>query len=269
MTTRSIRRAAATAVATAIGLSIAAGAALAATTDTEAATWQLRAQVRIRPGGGLSDPRSISGAVDLFHQGACRRADDLLADGEPKATRVELTLWRQAGPIDETRAPVPDVRCEHALERESGFDASARLTYPRAGGDAQRTSTIPVERAVEMAVEMANAIAPHVLETGEQAWLKIRLGSQEKRVRPMIRSLAVRHGVDVGTALRVAECESGFNPRAYSPPYAGIYQQHVGYWDRRARHFGHPGESPFDPFANVDVSLRMVKALGWGHWGCA
>ena len=267
--TRKHRRAAATAVAAAIGFSIVAGAALAAAEETTAPSYQLRAQVKIRPGGGLTDPRSISGAIDLFHQGACQRAEDLLADGQPKATRIELTLWRQEGPADQTRSPVPNVRCEDSLERESGFDADARVTYPRQPGETARTSRITVEQAVEMAVQFANTIAARVMQTGEEAWIKVRLGAEEKRVRPMIRSLSLRHGVDAGQALRVAECESGMNPRAYSPPYAGIYQQHVGYWDRRARQFGHPGESPFDPYANVDVSLRMAKSLGWEHWGCA
>jgi hypothetical protein len=85
----------------------------------------------------------------------------------------------------------------------------------------------------------------------------------------MIRSLAGRHGVSVTTSLRVAACESRFNPRAYNYPYAGIYQQNVRLWDRRAKHFGHPGTSPFDAYPNVDVSLKMARSMGWGHWGCA
>jgi soluble lytic murein transglycosylase-like protein len=100
-------------------------------------------------------------------------------------------------------------------------------------------------------------------------WITLRLGTAEKPVRGMIRSLARRYGVSVSTSLRVAGCESHFNPRAYDYPYAGVYQQDVRYWGRRAAHFGHRGDSPLDAHANVDVSLKMARSMGWGHWGCA
>jgi hypothetical protein len=109
------------------------------------------------------------------------------------------------------------------------------------------------------------------MATGEQGWITLRLRTSQKPVRDMIRSLATRHGVSVGTSLRVAGCESRFRSRAYNPagPYAGVYQQSVPLWPGRARRFGHPGASPFDTYANVDVSLKMARAMGWGHWGCA
>ncbi|MGH2685917.1 MAG: hypothetical protein ACRDJP_10680 [Actinomycetota bacterium] len=249
----------------AAALALAPALALAET----APTWQLRGQVRMRPGSGLSDPRSISGAADLLHQAACRRAQVLLADAKPPRSEVEMVLWRQEGTSDETSTNVPDVDCDTKLMRTSAHRLNAWVSYPRDTGKYVQSRRMTVGGAVELAAKLANRIGPWVMETGEKATIKIRMRTREKPVRGMIRSLSRRYGVDAGTAIRVAQCESGLNPRAYSPPYAGIFQHDVSYWSRRAAHYGHKGASPFDAYANVDVSLRMADAQGWQHWGCA
>ena len=232
------------------------------------ASWQLRAQVRPRPGVGLSKPRVLSDAVPLMRRAACRRAHDLLWDGEPGRSKVQLTLWRQSGTEDGTQAPVSGVRCHQRLGRVSAFRLKARLSWPEAPGDHTSTGAMALGPAVTKAGEVANALAARVVETGEQAWITVRMWTAEKEPRKMVRPLARRYGVSVATAVHVAACESGFNPKAYSYPYAGIFQQDVRYWPARARHYGHRGDSPFDAYANVDVSLRMARTAGWGHWGC-
>ena len=235
----------------------------------EAGSWQLRGQVRMRPGQGLSDQRTISGAVDLFHQAACRRAEVLLTDAKPPRSEVEMVLRRQQGPLDETHTGVPAVDCDTRAMRTSGHRLQAWLTYPKAPGKYVQSRRMTVGAAVELAAKLANEIGPRVLETGEEAWFKIRIRTREKRVAGMIRGLARRYGVDMATAVNVARCESGLNPRAYNPPYAGIYQHSTRYWDRRAASYGHRGASPFEAYANIDVSLKMARAQGWRHWGCA
>lgn len=231
--------------------------------------WQLRGQTRMRPKSKLSDPRTISGAMSLLEQAACRRAQVLLEDSKPPRSRVEMRLWRQQGQADETRTPVPNVSCDRQLMRTSGFRLKAWVTWPKAPGRYVRSRRMTVGNAVEAAAKLANRIAPRVLETGEEAWIKIRMKTKAKPVRGMIRSLSRRYGVDPGTALRVARCESGYNPRAYNPPYAGVFQQSTRYWSRRAANYGHKGASPFEAYANIDVSLKMARAQGWRHWGCA
>lgn len=257
-------------VAVALGGLLAGLPAGASWADTEApqASWQLRAQVRPKSGTSLSGARQLGDAVALMHQAACARAQDQLGDGKPSGTKVELTLWRQAGPTDQTRAHVPDVRCEAEMVPHSAFRLKAWVTRPK---EDRRVTNGPMSlaSAVKLAAQVANDLADPVLATGGQPWITIRIAAKEKRVREMIRSLSQRHGVDAQTALRVAACESRFNPRAFNHPYAGVYQQNVNMWPRRARHFGHPGASPFDALANVDVSLKMARASGWGHWGCA
>lgn len=77
-------------------------------------------------------------------------------------------------------------------------------------------------------------------------------------------------------AVRIADCESGLFARAVSPSgtFRGLFQQHVGYWSDRYRHFAAPlglRRSIFAPLTNTIVSLRMARAAGdWNDWsGCA
>jgi hypothetical protein len=261
LVSRPIRLPAAALVAVlAVGLSGGSGVAQVGSNAPES-SWQLRAQVRPRPGTSLSGARTLPDAVSLVHQAVCRGARDLLADGEPHRSRVQLTLWRQPGSTDATRTGSPDMDCHVRPGQISAFRLRGRV--------AGSTGWIDPPGGLRRVAELANDAADRVLATGARAWLTFRLGWREKPVRGMVRSLARRHGVSVSTALRVAACESRFSRRAYSPPYAGIFQQDVRYWPQRAARFGHRGASPFDAYANVDVSLKMARSLGWGHWGCA
>jgi hypothetical protein len=245
---------------TAIGLSAGSGTAQTSP-GTPHQSWQLRAQVRAGPGTSLSNPRTLPDAMGLIHQAACRSAEDLLREGPPAGARLELTLWRQPGPTDATRTDSPDMRCHDEPGRISAFDLRGRVP----GG----TRWMDAAQALHLVARMANRAGDEILATGRQEWITLRLGPRQKPVPGMIRSLATRYHVGVSTSLRVAACESHFNPRAFSYPYAGVYQQDIRRWDRRARHFGHPGASPFDAYSNVDVSLKMARAWGWDHWGCA
>jgi hypothetical protein len=242
-----------------------AGTALADEFSPES-SFQLRGKVQT--GGSTTDPRALPGTVDLLHQAACRQASDLLSDGSPGRVKVEMAVFRQSGPTDATKAKVPNVGCTEKLEKESAFTTTARVVYTRPGGGTAKSGRLSMGSAVELAARSANRIASHVLETGKQASITVVAAHDEKTVRQMIESLAVRYRLDVAKAISVAECESGLNPKSYSPPYAGVYQHDEGFWPKRAATYGHEGESVFDAFANIDVALQMARASGWGAWGC-
>jgi hypothetical protein len=244
-----------------------AGSAVAEEDTAAPETWQLRGHVRAA--GSESDARALPGTVDLLHQASCRQAANLLADGDPGRVKVEMAVWRQSGPTDATHANVPKVKCDEKLERESAFRTQARVIYPREGGGMTKSGMVSIGEAVELAARAANRIAPRVLETGERESITVVAAQDQKTVRQMIRSLAIRYRLDVAKAISVAECESGLNPKAYNPPYAGIYQHLESRWAKRASTYGHAGESVFDAYANVDVALQMARASGWGAWGCA
>lgn len=96
----------------------------------------------------------------------------------------------------------------------------------------------------------------------------------DAEVRDTIRCAARQFGVDVSTALRVADCESGFKADAWNPGgYAGVFQQSVRYWPSRQNTYD-PNhgrwdiqEGVFNARSNVIVSMKMARN-GWGPWSC-
>jgi len=265
MTLTKRRKTAAALVVAAMALG-AAGTATADESDT-ASGFQLRGNVRA--GRSTTDPRALPGTVDLLHRAACKQAADLLSDGDPGRVKMEMAVFRRSGPTDATRARVPNVDCDEKLERQSAFRTTARVIYSRPGGGTAKSERLSIGNAVELAARSANRVAPRVLETGNRASITVVAAHTQKAVRQMIRSLALRYRLDVAKAISVAECESGLNPKAHNPPYAGVYQHDENRWSKRAQTYGHAGESVFDAYANVDVALQMARDSGWGPWGCS
>ena len=93
-------------------------------------------------------------------------------------------------------------------------------------------------------------------------------------VKAAFRRIAPGH---VSTALRVADCESGFNEYAYnsSSGASGVFQHLAHYWPGRTtlpRSTGplrvRVGASVFNARANAIVAAYMVRSSGWGAWSC-
>lgn len=99
----------------------------------------------------------------------------------------------------------------------------------------------------------------------------------DDKVPHIIRCTAKRFGIDPDYAIRVARCESGLRPHAIGGTndlYYGLYQHRIDLWPGRWQWVGrHPrwevANDPLDPHANALVTMRMVRAVGWGPWECA
>ena len=85
-------------------------------------------------------------------------------------------------------------------------------------------------------------------------------------IRSIVSEAAMRHGVDPGAMLKIAELESSFNPRAQNPKSSagGLFQ----FLDKTAKEYG-LGDK-FDPVKSADAAARLAvtnagilrKALG-------
>ena len=105
------------------------------------------------------------------------------------------------------------------------------------------------------------------------------LGAQRWRSRALVRCAFERFApVELETALRVADRESGFDPYAFNGTCCkGLFQHHAAYWHDRVRTYLErrwfpntwPSTSPFRARANVIVTALMVKRFGWGAWTTA
>lgn len=81
-------------------------------------------------------------------------------------------------------------------------------------------------------------------------------------IQDMIRRVSNEVGVDSDLMLRIAKCESGFNPLSKNKgsTASGVYQFIKSTWVRY-------GEgSVFDPLANITAAVKLVKKNGTRDW---
>lgn len=77
---------------------------------------------------------------------------------------------------------------------------------------------------------------------------------------------------DVSRAIRIAWCESSFNPQNVNPVTgaSGLFQHAPETWAAHSTSAGYGGVDILDPEANVAVAAWMLYELpgGWSHWQC-
>lgn len=74
-------------------------------------------------------------------------------------------------------------------------------------------------------------------------------------------------GVDPVLVGKIGACESGGRADAYNASGAAGFGQHlIWYWPSRAAAAGHPGASPFDLAANIDVTAWYLSVAGTSPW---
>lgn len=150
-----------------------------------------------------------------------------------------------------------------------------------------------VQGAVAVHAEAPAVIRPKIIKVKQLnpvAEIKISEPTSSGKIKPEpIKSVSVavsgdiqgiivqaanKYGIDPQRALRIAKCESGFNPNAVNYGYAengnpsGLFQHLSGYWPARAAKYGYAGASVFDPVANANVTMGMWRDGGSGAWEC-
>ena len=82
-------------------------------------------------------------------------------------------------------------------------------------------------------------------------------------------------GASCSKALRVAKCESGYNPRATNGQYRGLFQ--IGVRTHAARIAAHhdsdgrawTADDMYDPAKNIVIALELSNGgRNWGPWEC-
>ena len=78
---------------------------------------------------------------------------------------------------------------------------------------------------------------------------------------------------DVNRAIRIAWCQSSFNPASVNPASgaSGLFQHLPEHWAERSIAAERPGGSIFDADTSVAVAAWMLYSLpgGWSHWDCS
>lgn len=89
-------------------------------------------------------------------------------------------------------------------------------------------------------------------------------------IERIIRDAAARWGADPEQLLRVAWCESRFNPLAYNPSAqdTGLFQFIPGTWAANSVRAGYAGVSAFDAVASANTAAMMFSTGQAWQWTC-
>jgi len=89
-------------------------------------------------------------------------------------------------------------------------------------------------------------------------------------IESIIRSAAATWGADPSQLLRVAWCESRYNPLAYNPRSgaSGLFQFMPATWAANSVRAGYGGASVFDAVASANVAAYMFHNGQAGQWTC-
>lgn len=89
-------------------------------------------------------------------------------------------------------------------------------------------------------------------------------------IESIIRAAAARWGADPAQLLRVAWCESRYNPLAYNAASgaSGLFQFMPRTWAANSVRAGYSGASVFDAVANANTAAYMFANWQAGQWSC-
>lgn len=89
-------------------------------------------------------------------------------------------------------------------------------------------------------------------------------------IQGIIRAAASRWGADESQLLRVAYCESRYNPNAFnaSSGASGLFQFLASTWAANSVRAGYAGTSVFDPVANANTAAYMFAQGQARQWSC-
>jgi resuscitation-promoting factor RpfB len=114
-------------------------------------------------------------------------------------------------------------------------------------------------------------LASHELAApvAEERRVGTRLPPGTSEIEQIIRDAAAAQGADADQLVRVAYCESRFNPGAYNASGAsGLFQFMPATWAANSVRAGFGGASVWDPVASANVAAYMFRLGQSGQWVC-
>jgi hypothetical protein len=122
---------------------------------------------------------------------------------------------------------------------------------------------VETERVLTAAVEVQAPV-------GEVRHIGTRQPPVPSEIEAIIRAAADAWGADADQLLRVAWCESRYNPSAYnaSSGTSGLFQFKPLTWAANSVRAGYGGVSVFDPVANANTAAYMFANHQAGQWAC-
>lgn len=149
-----------------------------------------------------------------------------------------------------------------------GFSLLLSVTFPRSALAEEEALAAPVE-VISIVSDAPIGIPEAVTVESSSATVSVVVMALELDVPALIIGASLRYGLDPERMLRVAWCESRWNPHALGPGGAsGVFQFMWYTWSWASVDAGYAGASPFDPVANIEVASWLMATQGPRHWTC-
>jgi Transglycosylase SLT domain len=147
----------------------------------------------------------------------------------------------------------------HSTGAQAGFNFAVLAGQGAAGdSEAVTATTVAAEQAAATTDQSTGTIA-----SDESGWLS------QVQVRALVAEYFAAE--DVNMAVRVAWCESRFNPNSTNlrTGAVGLFQHLPKYWAERADNAGFPGADPTDAEASTAAAAWAVyNEGGWDTFAC-
>jgi len=192
-------------------------------------------------------------------------------------------------PLDAIMSPNAVVRIDRVAEREvievnplpfavtviedTGYDLGwSQVQRAGSNGEARQTFVIRAVNGVE-----GDRVLVSTTELRAPVNEVRRIGARPRpapaapaEIEAIIRAAAARYGADPQQLLRVAWCESRYNPSAYNGILgaSGLFQIIPGTWAANSVRAGYAGASVWDAYANANVAAWMFARGQAGQWAC-
>lgn len=162
-----------------------------------------------------------------------------------------------------------DVPFAVRLQADPNLDRSQQVVVtPGELGRVQNTYLVHVVDGRETARDLlaSERLAEPVTEVRR---IGTRTPTASSEIEAIIRDAAAAQGADAEQLLRVAYCESRFNPGAYNSSGAsGLFQFMPSTWAANSVRAGFAGASVFDPVASANVAAWMFQRGQAFQWVC-
>jgi hypothetical protein len=173
-------------------------------------------------------------------------------------TTVTETLPVSA-PVETVPMPDQYVGWQHVAV--AGSPGEAKVTFK-----VRTVNGVEAERAIVATEQLAPPV-PQVLHIGTRVK---PAPPPPGEIASIIGAAAEKYGVSVETLMRVAYCESRYDPLAYNGILgaSGLFQIIPGTWRANSVAAGYGGASVWDPVANANVAAWMFSRGQARQWAC-
>lgn len=192
-------------------------------------------------------------------------------------------------PLDAIMSPNAVVRIDRVAEREvvevnavpfavsviedTGYELGwSQVERAGANGAARQTFLVRAVNGVETERVLVSTteLQPPVSEIRRVGARPRAAPAAPADIEAIIRAAAARYGADPQQLLRVAWCESRYNPSAYNGILgaSGLFQIIPGTWAANSVRAGYAGASVWDAYANANVAAWMFAHGQAGQWAC-